>query len=159
MNLEKFRLFQIKYKLLWRCDMLSKTTQKLKAGPDDGLSRLEREQSAHLAPVLAAFLAHFCMRVRACARVRWLTCVRVSMAAEATCNRGQSLLTPRSGMQFLDPDGTVALQIVVKAHLSADSATVACISSHVRPALLHELHACDKLVRKCLSVRNSASSF
>jgi hypothetical protein len=44
-------------------------------------------------------------------------------------------------MKFLDPDGTVTLQIVVKAHLSADLATVACISSHVRPAPLHELHA------------------
>ncbi len=52
-----------------------------------------------------------------------------------------SLSTLRSGMKFLDPDGTVALQIVVKAHLSADLATVACISSHVRPAPLHELHA------------------
>jgi hypothetical protein len=42
------------------------------------------------------------------------------------------------------------LQIVVKAHLSADLATVACISSHVRPAPLNELHeqACTKsLVR------------
>ena len=40
--------------------------------------------------------------------------------------------TLRSGMKFLDPDGTVALEIVVKAHHSADLATVACISSHVR---------------------------
>ena len=63
------------------------------------------------------------------------------------------LLTLRSGMKFLDPDGTVALQIVVKAHLSADLATVACISSHVRPAPLHELHppTCSKsLVREKL---------
>jgi hypothetical protein len=50
-----------------------------------------------------------------------------------------SLSTLRSGMKLLDPDGTVALQIGVKAHLSADLATVACISSHVRPAPLHEL--------------------
>ena len=58
-----------------------------------------------------------------------------------------SLSTLRSGMKFLDPDGTVALQIVVNAHLSADLATVACISSHVRPAPLHELHAqaCTKI--------------
>ena len=58
-------------------------------------------------------------------------------------------------MKFLDPDGTVALQIVVKAHLSADLATVACISSHVRPAPLHELReqACTKsLVREKLRV-------
>jgi hypothetical protein len=59
-----------------------------------------------------------------------------------------SLLTLRSGMKFLDSDGTVALQIVVKAHLSVDLATVACISSHVRPAPLHELYpqACTKLL-------------
>ncbi len=64
-----------------------------------------------------------------------------------------SLSTLRSGMKFLDPDGTVALQIVVKAHLSADLATVACISSHVRPAPLHELHAqacTNSLVREKL---------
>ena len=62
-------------------------------------------------------------------------------------------MTLRSGMKFLDPDGTVALQIVVKAHLSADLATVACISSHVRPAPLHELHAqacTNSLVREKL---------
>ena len=42
----------------------------------------------------------------------------------------------------------MALQIVVKAHLSVDLATVACISSHVRPAPLHELYpqACTKLL-------------
>jgi hypothetical protein len=97
------------------------------AGSDDWRSRLERVQSAHLPQVLAAFLAHF---------------HRVPVA---------SLSTLRSGMKFLDPDGTVALQIVAKAHLSADLATVACISSHVRPAPLHELHAqaCTKsLVRE-----------
>ena len=93
------------------------------AGPDDCLSRLERVQSAHLPQVLAAFLAHF----------RRLT----------GGNTLASLSTLRSGMKFLDPDGTVALQIVVKAHLSADFklATLACISSHVRPAPLHKLHA------------------
>ena len=89
------------------------------AGPDDCLSRLERVQSAHLPQVLAAFLAYF-------RRVTGGTTLA-------------SLSTLRSGMKFLDPDGTVALQIVVKAHLSADLATVACISSHVRPAPLHEL--------------------
>ena len=85
-------------------------------------------QSAHLSPVLAAFLAHF-------GRVTGGTTVA-------------SLLTLRSGTKFLDPDGTVALQIVVKAHLSVDLATVACISSHVRPAPLHELYpqACTKLL-------------
>jgi len=103
------------------------------AGPDDCLSRLERVQSAHLPQVLAAFLAHF----------RRLT----------GGNTLASLSTLRSGMKFLDPDGTVALQIVVKAHLSADLATVACISSHVRPAPLHELHAqacTNSLVREKL---------